>query len=136
MVALLSRNNHATQKDRNVLVRMVVPMPLYLCTMESELIPVNSKVTPHLQETCEPNRKPETEPESPKPNRLLKKPETGETGNNRNRSNRKPRFSIDPLTGHKVGQISSPRCLSTIFLINETRLFFLKGSRCSQIREK
>ena len=41
-------------------------------------------------------------------------------------------WEADPLTGHKVGQISSPRGLSTIFLISETRLFFLKGSRCSK----
>ena len=39
-------------------------------------------------------------------------------------------WEADPLTGHKVGQISSPRGLSTIFLISETRLFFLKGTRC------
>ena len=38
------------------------------------------------------------------------------------------RFTVeaDPLTGHKLGQISSPRRLSTIFLISEARLFFLK----------
>ena len=78
------------------------------------------------QEYCEPKRKLETEPESPKPNRLLKKPETGETGNNRNRRNRKPRFSIDPLTGHKVGQISSPRCLSTIFVDQRNALVLFK----------
>ena len=32
----------------------------------------------------------------------------------------------DPLTGHNLGQISSPRRLSTIFLISEARLFFFK----------
>ena len=36
---------------------------------------------------------------------------------------------------YKIGRISSPRRLSTIFLISASRLFFLKGSRLSQIME-
>ena len=41
-------------------------------------------VNPDISGNSRTKPEPETEPESPKPNRLLKKPETGETGNNRN----------------------------------------------------
>ena len=54
--------------------------------------------------------------------------ENGPTGRWANKKN------LNPLSGHKLVQIVSHRRLNTILLI-ASRLFFLKGSQHSQIKE-